>query len=108
TAGTYLGRSVTGVDHDIDIYKPDAVIWAMSARSEPENIDILRRCWSGPLDPAIPRERKGFNSRAIFDAARPFEWGDKFPAVNAVSDEFKNQLDKKYAALLKEVLQRAN
>ena len=56
----------------------------------------------------IPKDRKGFNSRAIIDATRPFEWRDKFPAVNAVSDEFKDQLDKKYAALLKEVLQRAN
>ena len=96
------------VDDDIDIYNPDDVIWAMSTRSEPENIDIIRRCWSGPLDPVIPKERKGFNSRAIIDATRPFEWRDKFPAVNAVSDEFKDQLDKKYASLLKEVLQRAN
>ena len=80
----------------------------MSTRSEPENIDIIRRAWSGPLDPAIPKERKGFNSRAIIDATRPYEWRDKFPAVNAVSEEFKNQLDKKYASLLKEVLQRAH
>ena len=105
-AGAYLGRYVIVVDDDIDIYNPDDVIWAMSTRSEPENIDILRRCWSGPLDPAIPREQKGFNSRAIIDATRPFEWRDKFPAVNAVSDEFKIRLDQKYASLLKEVLQR--
>jgi 4-hydroxy-3-polyprenylbenzoate decarboxylase len=92
------------VDDDIDIYNPDDVIWAMSTRSEPENIEILRRCWSGPLDPVIPRERKGFNSRAIIDATRPFEWRDKFPAVNAVSDDFKAELDRKYASLLKDVL----
>ena len=66
------------------------------------------RAWSGPLDPVIPRERKGFNSRAIIDATRPFEWRDKFPAVNAVSDEFKDRLDEKYASVLKEVLQRAH
>ena len=57
-----------------------------------------------PLDPAIPRERKGFNSRAIIDATRPYEWKDKFPPVNAVSDELKGELDKKYAPLLKEIL----
>jgi 4-hydroxy-3-polyprenylbenzoate decarboxylase len=91
------------VDEDVDIYNPDDVIWAISTRSEPENIDILRRCWSGPLDPAIPTERKGFNSRAIIDATRPYEWRDKFPAANAVSDELKATLEQKYAKLLKEI-----
>jgi len=106
--GAYLGRYVIVVDEDIDIYNPDEVIWALSTRSEPENIDILRRCWSGPRDPAIPKERKGFNSRAIIDATRPYEWRDQFPPVNAVSDEFKSELDKKYAALIKEVLGRVH
>jgi 4-hydroxy-3-polyprenylbenzoate decarboxylase len=104
--GAYLGRYVVVVDDDIDIYNPDDVIWAIATRSEPENIDIIRRAWSGPLDPAIPPERKGFNSRAIIDATRLYEWRDKFPAVNAVSDELKQQLDKKYAALLQQVLRR--
>ena len=35
------------VDDDIDIYNPDDVIWAMSTRSEPENIDIIRRAGAG-------------------------------------------------------------
>ena len=102
--GAYLGRYVIVVDEDNDIYKPDDVIWALTTRSEPENIDVIRRCWSGPLDPAIPQGRKGFNSRAIIDATKPYEWRDKFPPVNAVSDEFKSELDKKYAGLLKEVM----
>ena len=106
-AGAYLGRYVVVVDDDIDIYNADDVIWAIATRSEPENIDIIRRAWSGPLDPAIPVGQKGFNSRAIIDATRPYEWRDKFPAVNAVSQELKDRLDKKYASLLREVLQRA-
>jgi hypothetical protein len=44
--------------------------------------------------------RQGFNSRAIIDATRPYEWKDQFPAVNAVSDEFKAELDRKYASLI--------
>jgi 4-hydroxy-3-polyprenylbenzoate decarboxylase len=104
--GAYLGRYIIVVDEDVDIYNPDDVIWAIATRSEPENIDIIRRAWSGPLDPAIPTERKGFNSRAIIDATRPYEWRDKFPAVNAVSDGLREELDKKYASLLKQVLQR--
>jgi UbiD family decarboxylase len=46
------------VDDEIDIYSSDDVIWAIGTRSEPENIYILRRCWSGPLDPAIPESAK--------------------------------------------------
>jgi len=107
-AGAYLGRYVVVVDEDVDIYNPDDVIWAISTRSEPENIEIIRRAWSGPLDPAIPKERKGFNSRALIDATRPYEWRDKFPEVNAVRPEFKAELEKKYASLLREVLQRAH
>ena len=55
----------------------------------------------------IPKERKGFNSRTIIDATRPYEWKDQFPAVNAVSDDFKAELDRKFASLIKEVLGRA-
>ena len=27
----------------------------------------------------IPPEERGFNSRAIIDACRPYEWRDRFP-----------------------------
>ena len=36
------------------------------------DIDIIRRAWSGPLDPIIPADQKGFSSRAIIDATKPF------------------------------------
>ena len=64
------------------------MIWAMSSRCEPEaDIDILRRCWSGPLDPVIHPTKKGFNSRAIIDATRPYEWIKDFPPVAESSKE---------------------
>src|SRR4051812_6670589 len=70
-AGAYLGRYVVVVDDDVDITKSDEVIWAIGTRSDPaRSIEILDRCWSGPLDPAIPREEKGFSSRALIDATR--------------------------------------
>jgi 4-hydroxy-3-polyprenylbenzoate decarboxylase len=37
--------------------------------------------WSGPLDPIVRPGEKGFSSRAIIDATRPWEWRDEFPAV---------------------------
>ena len=100
--GAYLGRYVVVVDDDIDIYNTDEVIWAMATRSDPAtSVDIIRRCWSGPLDPAIPQEAKGFNSRLLIDATRPYEWRDQFPAVSGNSPELKAKLAQKYASLLK-------
>src|SRR2546430_2504844 len=79
-AGAYLGRYVIVVDDDIDVMDLNDVVWAMSTRSDPvESIDIIKRAWSGPLDPRIPKDRKGHNSRAIIDATRPFEWRGAVP-----------------------------
>jgi UbiD family decarboxylase len=106
-AGAYLGRYVIVVDDDIDITKSDDVIWAMCSRSDPvRSIEILRRCWSGPLDPAIPREEKGFNSRALIDATRPYEWREKFPLASGHSAELKDKVKKKWERLLAERTKR--
>jgi 4-hydroxy-3-polyprenylbenzoate decarboxylase len=102
-SGAYLGRYVIVVDDDIDITSSDDVLWAMCSRSDPvRSIEILRRCWSGPLDPAIPREEKGFSSRALIDATRPYEWQDRFPKVSGASAELKQKVKKKWEKLLEE------
>jgi 4-hydroxy-3-polyprenylbenzoate decarboxylase len=90
-AGAYLGRYVVVVDEDIDPTNLEDVMWAMCTRSDPErSIDLIKRAWSGPLDPAIHPDEKGFNSRLIIDACRPFEWKDKFPPVcNLTAEEQK-------------------
>ncbi len=83
-AGAYLGRYVVVVDDDIDVTDLEQVIWAMCTRSDPErSIDLIKRAWSGPLDSAIRPGEKGYNSRALIDATRPWEWRDQFPAVSA-------------------------
>ena len=100
-AGAYLGRFVVVVDDDIDPSNTDDMIWAMSSRCEPEqDIDILRRCWSGPLDPIIHPTKKGFNSRAIIDATRPYEWMKDFPPVAESSKEVLDATAKKWGAEL--------
>jgi 4-hydroxy-3-polyprenylbenzoate decarboxylase len=102
-SGAYLGRYVIVVDEDIDITNSEEVIWAISSRSDPSrSIDILRRCWSGPLDPAIPREEVGYSSRAIIDATRPFEWRDKFPKVSGASRDLKDRVAGKWQQFLNE------
>jgi len=100
-AGAYLGRYVIVVDDDIDPSNTDDLIWAMSSRSDPEtDIDIIRRCWSGPLDPIIQPGKKGFNSRAIIDACRPFEWMKDFPPVAESSKEVLDATAKKWGKIL--------
>jgi hypothetical protein len=54
--------------------------------------EILRRAWSGPLDPRIPRDQVGHSSRAVIDATRPYEWRDKFPEVSGASRELKDKV----------------
>ena len=106
-AGAYLGRYVVVVDDDVDITKSDEVIWAIGTRSDPKrSIEILERCWSGPLDPAIPREEKGFSSRALIDATRPYEWREKFPLVSGASPELKEKVGKKWSSFLDERVRR--
>ena len=61
-----------------------------------DSVEILRRCWSGPLDPIIPRERKGFSSRMIIDAWRLFEWRDKFPPPAEINLERQPAVMKKW------------
>jgi 4-hydroxy-3-polyprenylbenzoate decarboxylase len=102
-SGAYLGRYVIVVDDDIDITNSEEVIWALCTRSDPaRSIDILRRAWSGPLDPAIPKEEVGFSSRAIIEATRPFEWKDKFAKVSGASRELKDKVASNWRVFLDE------
>jgi 4-hydroxy-3-polyprenylbenzoate decarboxylase len=78
--GAYLGRITVVVDDDVDVADVNEVIWAICTRADPErDYHVLRRTWSGPLDPAIDPDHKGLNSRVIIDATRPWEWRDQFP-----------------------------
>ncbi len=96
-AGAYLGRYVVVVDEDIDITDLNEVVWAMATRSDPAtSVDILRRTWSGPLDPIIQPGHKGHNSRMIIEAVRPYEWRDRFPAISAISDQTRGEFSKKW------------
>lgn len=102
-SAAYMGRFVVVVDDDIDITSLDDVVWAMCTRCDPEyGIDILRRCWSGPLDPIIPEERRGFSSRAIVDACKPYERIKTFPKAVQVSDKLRDFVVSKWYDNVKE------
>ncbi len=107
-AGAYLGRYVVVVDEDIDAMNLEEVIWAMCTRAEPaRDIDVVRQCWSGPLDPLLsPQQREAreyFNSRAIIDATRPFHWKEHFPRVSQSSPETRNSVLTKWRQLVDEL-----
>jgi 4-hydroxy-3-polyprenylbenzoate decarboxylase len=100
-AGGYLNRFVVVVDDDIDPSNLFDVVWAMSTRCDPaEDMEIIRKCWSGPLDPVIPKGKKGYNSRAVIDACRPYDWKDDFPPVAESSRELRDQTYKKWKDVL--------
>ena len=60
----------------------------------------MERAWSGPLDPRIRPGQKGFNSRALIDACRPYEWKDEFPAVAASSPQLLAAMEAKWGRKL--------
>ena len=96
-AAAYLGRFTVVVDDDIDPTDMKDVWWAMTTRCDPaDDIEIIRRCWSGPLDPIIQKGKKGFNSRAIIDACRPYEWMKDFPPSVRVPDDLARQIKEKW------------
>lgn len=82
----YAGRIAIVVDPDIDITNLADVMWAVMTRCDPRrDVTIIDRAWSGPLDPAIHPDERGFNSRMLIDATKPWEWRDRFadPVVTA-------------------------
>ena len=98
--GAYLNRYVIVVDEDIDPANMDEVMWAVATRSDPAtDIDIMRKGWSGPIDPLVRDRRNAYNSRAIIDACRPFEWIDEFPRVAEADPAYLRQIQAKWPAI---------
>jgi UbiD family decarboxylase len=99
------GRYVVIVDEDIDPTNLKEVLWAMMTRVDPPtNIDILDGCWSTPLDPRMPPDKRDSkdhtNGRAIFYAVRPYEWKEKFPKVSRSSRELREQVIAKFRNII--------
>lgn len=105
--GAYNGRFTIVVDDDIDPSNQEDVFWAVSTRCDPAlDIEIIRDCWSTPLDPIMSPEKKAkgdfTNSRAIINACRPYHWRNEFPMVNRASDELRNRTLAKWKDLFPE------
>ena len=100
-SSAYLSRYIVVVDDDVDITDLNEVIWAMCTRVDPvKDIEIVKDCWSGPLDPIIPVGEKGHSSRAIINACRPISWIDSFPKVVGASPELVEKTVAKWRDLI--------
>ena len=105
-SGARLGRLVIVVDEDIDPSNTSDVIWALGTRCDPErSIEIIRRCWTSPIDPAIRHTDSVYNSRAIIDACKPYEWKNEFPKVVEIGPELKRTIEEKWAKELQDILE---
>jgi UbiD family decarboxylase len=98
-AGAFFGRYVIVVDDDIDIYDFNQVVWAISTRVDPvKDIEIVKNCWESLLDPIIPagERKKAFQSRAIIDATKPYDWFTEFPPSISYKPELKAHVHQKW------------
>jgi len=99
------GRYVVVVDDDIDPTNMSEVLWAMMTRVDPAtDIHIIDGCWSTPLDPRMPPEKKAnrdhTNSRAVFYAVRPYAWRNQFPKSSRSERELLEGVIKAYSHIL--------
>ena len=93
--GAYLGRYVIVVDEDIDPSNLENVMWAVVTRSDPvRDIEFIHRAWGSKGDPQrVTFEQKvPYNTRAIIDACRAYEYLDVFPPVAEASPELEREL----------------
>lgn len=97
---SYMNRYVVVVDEDIDYMNLEEVIWALCTRVDPAtDIDILKRTQGSAVDPIRREPGPTYNSRALVDACKPFEWRDEFPEVAESSPEYIESTKKKWRHL---------
>ncbi|HVN23379.1 MAG TPA: UbiD family decarboxylase [Syntrophorhabdales bacterium] len=104
TVANIGGKIVIVVDDDIDVSDLNDVMWAVLTRSDPAtSIDIVPRATSWALDPRLSPEdraaRRFFNSRAIIDATKPYEWKDQFPKPVRSDIQYRHETERLFGHL---------
>jgi UbiD family decarboxylase len=102
-SGAFHGRYTIIVDEDIDPYDLEDVMWAVGSRSNPAEIDIIKKGWTSHLDPILRKPTKDLTRpRGIIYAVKPFEWKDEFAAVNIASEKDRKDTFAKWKGVFKE------
>lgn len=101
-AAAFNNRFIVVVDDDIDPSNMDEVVWAMCTRLDPrEDVEILRTCWSSPLDPmSYPPDLRTFNSRLVIDACKPWNRLQTFPQTVRSSADLDRRIAAKWHHIL--------
>jgi 4-hydroxy-3-polyprenylbenzoate decarboxylase len=96
-AAAYMGKYVIVVDEDIDVTNLEEVVWAVCTRTDPAtSIDFIRRAWASKAEPMLRAGQPTFNSRAVIDACRPYEWINEFPKVAQADPAQLRELERKW------------
>ena len=97
-AAAYMNRYVIVVDDDVDPTNLEDVMWAVCTRTEPsEDIEIMKKSWGSKADPMLRDHRRPYNSRAIIDACRPYDWINEFPQVAQASPALLRSIRRKWS-----------
>ena len=101
-AAAFNNRFIVVVDDDIEPSNMDQVVWAMCTRLDPrEDVEILRGCWSSPLDPmSYPPGSRTLNSRLVIDACKPWTRMDSFPKTVRSSKDLDQRIIAKWGHVL--------
>ena len=93
----YMGKYTVVVDEDIDVTNLEDVLWAICTRTDlATSIDFIHRAWASKAAPMLRHGEPPFNSRAIIDACRPYEWFDDFPKVAQADPAYLRELEQKW------------
>ena len=96
----YMGKYTIVVDEDIDVTNLEEVLWAVCTRTDPAtSIDFIRRAWASKAEPMLRKGEPAFNSRAVIDACKPYEWIDEFPKVAQADPVYLREIEKKWGDL---------
>ncbi|WP_332712748.1 UbiD family decarboxylase [Pelagibacterium mangrovi] len=100
-AGNYAGRWTIVVDDDINPVEINDVIWAISTRCDPvEDIDFIRKAWSTPLDPMLPKAPWESN-RAVVNACKPYGRIATFPITAEAGPALRRSINEKWPDLFR-------
>lgn len=100
---SYMNRYVIVVDEDVDYMNLEEVVWALCTRVDPAtDIEVMHKTQGSKVDPMRREPGPTYNSRALFDACRPFDWIDEFPPVTESSPEFMAEIMRKWGHELAE------
>jgi UbiD family decarboxylase len=105
--GGKILKHIIVVDHDVDVFSPDDVLWAINTRIQASRqVHITRNESGSRLDPSVPFEWLGATDKMIIDATWPMtpdfirrpEWNNSVHAPEVkVSDELGRYIESRWA-----------